>query len=287
LALTPRFKAAEPVITGIVRTLEAIYVEMNEHPDTFHPSHDALWGVLVVMLSRIHAHVEAALVAFITGSSESAAVVSRTIIEMSISLLYILRNDQEKDSYVRYCADYLKEEGERLRRWEKAATRLDATTRARHMSSIVGGKTALDKMRTALESGFLEIRAPSMASVKPWPNAFDRFDALGLDVKYRTLYAALSSDVHGDAGVIVTYFTVAAAGDESKVRQLESALSKDRGLSLSTAIRYYQYAAARYAERFHLKEAIVEIDSAKVTVGRALEGLFGKLEEDANDRSKK
>jgi len=186
---------------SINQALSTKSIELNS-------SLELTWGILLNMLDRIFEYTEGAIAAFAAGAPASSEVISRTAVEASVNLQYILRKDQT-ERLSQYFYSYLKKEQKEIRDWIKSIESLPPKEATIHRDAALKKKSVIDHLKNFLDqSGLPIINSPY------WPNVAERFRDLGLQTSYRTVYAALSSQTHSDAEDTLNYFLVKSIDDQ-------------------------------------------------------------------------
>ncbi|MGC1177621.1 MAG: DUF5677 domain-containing protein, partial [Methyloceanibacter sp.] len=156
-------------------------------------------GLLLNLLHRNFEHVEAAITAFVTGCGSSAEVVARASVESSINILYILAG--ERVSRLRAYFDYyLEEVDSQAVKWKAQVADLKENEAAMHNKAINRRLAANAKVRRVVDAVFGSARERWAKSIN------ERFKCIGESLGYRTFYARMSSEVHGDAEETLRYF---------------------------------------------------------------------------------
>jgi hypothetical protein len=105
----------------------------------------------------------------------------------------------------------------------------------------------------------------------------ERFRLLGLDVEYRTVYAALCSQTHNDAEDLLNYFFAAASGNQELIDKTGLEAVNFSRLMLYFAVKYYITVAGSYAIRFELTTALEAINLGRTAISQTLEELAKEL----------
>lgn len=173
---------------------------------------DPTVGILLNVLHRNFEHTEAAIVAFVCGCGSSAEVVARTSVESSVNLLYILAGDRVGRLRA-YFDHYLRSTDAQVAKWRASLDEL-AEHPEIHLSAIHRRLEANAYLRRVVDASF-------PAAGELWPRTVDRrFSAIGEAVGYRTLYARMSAEVHGDAEETLRYFVAKSLGDETLITSM-------------------------------------------------------------------
>ena len=168
---------------------------------------EPVWAIVRAMILRGFAHADAGFVCLATESAATAEVVSRVILESALNVLYILQQDRVGRLFD-YLAGYVRQERSELTKWKALLGGMMEQEAAVHRQEIEQKETAITQQefitqQFAHDAGIT--RAP-----QPWPKIADRFRAVGDEVDYRVLYAAMCSQTHNDAEDLFNTFVLGA-----------------------------------------------------------------------------
>ncbi len=172
-------------------------------------------GFLLNMLARNFEHVEAAITAFVTGYGTSSEVVSRAAFESSVNILYILAGD--KNARLRaYFEHYLVGVDRQIDSWLASASNLPSAEVAAHEQAAQQRRKANEILRELIGEAMNEMVCPEAnLGNEAWPKTIlQRFENVGLELNYRTIYARMSSETHNDAEETLRYFYGMLHGNE-------------------------------------------------------------------------
>ena len=178
------------------------------------------WGLLHTMYKRALAHVEGCFVLFSHNFCSSAEALCRTAVEASINLYYCsLGNTEER--IVSYLKQYVLAEREQNRLWLNTvnAGKYPAAAKAYHRERITGKEEALRKYERFLRQVCGQFSLDYEKMKVSWPSLFDRFQSIGKEVDYRTVYAALCSQAHNDAEDLLNEFVAGTVQIEGMMEQ--------------------------------------------------------------------
>jgi hypothetical protein len=151
---------------------------------------DPAVGLLLNLLHRNFELIEAAIVAFVTGCGSAAEVVSRASIESSVNIAFIAAGEP-KDRLRAYFDHYFERVDLQVKRWKDQLSALSDEAAELHRKSTERRQKTNNTLRSIIEN--------SMGPAKTlWPKSIEqRFKELGAPLDYRTVYARMSSEVHG------------------------------------------------------------------------------------------
>jgi hypothetical protein len=228
---------------------------------------DPTVGLMLNLLHRNFEHVEASIVAFVTGCGSSAEVIARASAESSVNILYMLSG--APNSRLRaYFDHYLTEVETQVRKWRSQLAGLGQDVSEVHEAAIDQRLAANNALRRVVE-GILE------PTSEPWPRTIERFSKIGDALAYRTIYARMCSEVHGDAEETLRYFVGKSQSDES----VFGTMALETVWTTRLYIYYSVYLALRaslaYAEHYSLpslddriREGLSAVDQELVEISR-------------------
>lgn len=172
-------------------------------------------GLLYQLSERAFEHVAASFVCFSCGYASTAELAARTALESSINIRYILADDRNSRTLA-WLREFVQQDAHQIGRWEREVSSYSEADKALHIGRLstrkeinesrVGLVKRLEQEFGAVVSVDLDLRWPSRIS--------ERFDAVGESLGYRTAYARLSSQVHGDAEDTLNYMVGKLCDDQ-------------------------------------------------------------------------
>lgn len=266
-----------PAIYWTIRAKHEIDADLGNHTEELDHV-DPLWGLLLSMLDRIFEYTEGAIVAYATGSTASSEVISRTAIESAINLLFILVDERKGNRLPHYLAYYFDHEQKEIDQWLAATSSLAGEAQKVHQLAATEKRNRISKLHEATDFSLSQIGLPATkASAAKWPNISERFKLLGLEVEYRTVYAALCSQTHNDAEDLLNYFFAAASGNQELIEKVALETVNFSRLMLYFAVKYYLTVAGGYAIRFELTKALEAINLGRNAISQTLEEIAKEL----------
>lgn len=163
------------------------------------------WGMVRAMILRGFAHADAGFVCLAAGAVATAEVVSRVILESALNVLYILEQDRVGRLYD-YLAAYVAQERSELAKWEAVLRGIPDEEAAVHRKEIEQKEPAVSQQESITQQFARD--AGITRAAQPWPKIADRFRAVGDEVDYRVLYAAMCSQTHNDAEDLFNTFVL-------------------------------------------------------------------------------
>lgn len=227
------------------------YTNLSEEIVTTDPT----VGLLFSMLDRVFEHVEGAIVAFNTGSPASAEAISRTAVESAVTILYILavdELDQRMSRLEAYFEDYFDTVDKQVKNWREVITRMSGKEAEAHSRGAQRRENANKQLRQFIESQIATWKATRNISSKiKWPNKkYSQFCEIGEETFYRTVYARMSSQTHGDAEDILRYLLGITTEDQMLLNKGAIETVNFSRLLVYFGVQFYLKACQRYSQVF-------------------------------------
>lgn len=245
----PLVKNEVVAVYWIRKTFVAVQEDLRSKAEELQSSEEMTWGILLNMLDRIFEYAEAAIVAFVSGSGSSSEVISRTAVDLSVNLQYILIRDRDTRLST-YFHSYVQKEQKEIRQWINATSLLSEEAKKIHHKAALEKQSAMNILANLIGQTGL----PIINDAK-WPSVFDRFKDIGYEDSYRTVYAALSSQIHSDAEDTLNYLFGKASGDEALFSKMALETINFSRFLMYFAVVFYMRAAFAYARTFELVQA--------------------------------
>ena len=227
-------------------------------------------GLLLNLLHRAFEHLDAALVAFVTGSAAASEGISRVTVELSVSILYIL-GGQRESRLLAFLEDYVNVEQKRIRNWSNGVQSLSEPEREEHIREIDRRGSGIVAMSDVLARLRIDVASAGVGLVKEsWPNVAGRFAAIGDVVTYRTVYARMSSGVHSDAEETIRYFIGRICEDPDVLESMGLETIWFSKFLLYFAVNYFLRANSAYATCYGMSEAALQLNRGLVVIDEEL-----------------
>ena len=237
-------------------------------------------GLILHLLHRAQEHLDAAIVAFVTGSGTSSEALSRSTVELSSSIQFILEG-QSESRLLAYLEDYVACERKRLQQWERVSEQTSEAVKNVHIMQIEHRRTGVEAMRsvvTVLEQSFLTAGVP--IKKERWPDVASRFASIDDSLGYRTYYGRMSGQVHSDAEETIRYFVGRVSAQEGALERLAVETRLFSRLVLYLALHSFMRASSTYARYAGMEgaEQVIEHGSSLIkqellAIARALENV--------------
>jgi hypothetical protein len=233
---------------------------------------DPAVGILLNMFHRNFELVEAGVVAFVTGCGSAAEVTARAAVESSVNLAYIVAG-VPKDRLRAYFEHYFQAGDRQLKTWQRESSTLsesDARVQQRGIEKRQRANGALRDFITGVFGPAQEL----------WPVQIEhRFKALDHALGYRTFYARMSAEVHGDAEETIRYLV-----GELQDQHVFEAMALETVLTTRLYIHYaascFLRAAIMYAGRYALHDAVSALRGQLEAVQAELMQIGSQLDSD-------
>lgn len=204
-------------------------------------------GFVLHLLHRAFEHLEAAIVAFVTGSGASSESLSRVTVELSVSIQFILAGQQES-RLLAFFGNYNHDEEKRLRNWWRTIEALPETEKSEHAKAIGHRQNAVASIAAILARLHDEFRGAGISlAEEAWPNVATRFEKIGDAHGYRTLYSRMSSQVHSDAEETIRYFLGRSANNEELFERMAAETIAFSRFMLYFGVKYFLKAHVAFA----------------------------------------
>ena len=235
-----------------------------------HPN-DRVFALIRAMLERTSSHVFANIIATMTGSGFTVEAIARVIIEASVNVTYILKSDPPAN-LVRYLYSHVDKERKELEQWLRSLHELTGDELTYHQNRIATKERLLQDFEQITAQ--LAEDVGIQASQRAWPSIAERFRAIGKEVEYRTVYASLCSQVHGDAEDIFNVHLV----ESMQMAGLAESMAMGNTMFQRTALRfsmiYFMQAVSAFAKVYSFQklykkaqEGQGDIQAIQYTVG--------------------
>ncbi|MBE0672535.1 MAG: hypothetical protein IH588_18310 [Anaerolineales bacterium] len=278
ITATPFVKRELNAIYWTIRSKLEIDNDLNNHAEKLDHL-DPLWGLLRSMLDRIFEYVEGAIVAYVTGSTASSEIISRTVVESAVNLLFILVDDRKGNRLTQYFAHYFENEQKEIDNWAKATSQLTGKAQKVHQAATTEKRKQINELQKATDYSLLQIGLPATKDLAvKFPPISKRFELLKLDVAYRTVYAALCSQTHNDAEDLLNYFFATLSDDQQLIEKTAIDTVNFSRLMLYYAVEYFVMVASGFAIRFELTNTFESLRLGQDVISQTLEEIAKELQ---------
>jgi len=250
-----------------VESLDLVGISESENPAD---------GLLATLAYRVYSSVCGSLALVAIGQLQEAEIVARTIVESSVNTLYILKEDTE-NRLLQFFLSYIDIERTQNQRWEKTLATHDRAETMEHRERIKQKALALDAYERFLASVATQVNVAQPSRV--WPKMDRLFQAIGQELGYRTVYAALCSQSHHDAEDILNRFFVDShpeTGDlSSRMRREKHTFSLYMVLS---AVNYFLETMEELGHRYNLLPVLGESQRSEHAVSEQILEMIRNLD---------
>jgi Family of unknown function (DUF5677) len=224
---------------------------------------DPAVGLLLNMLHRNCEHVDAAIVAFVSGCGSSAEVIARAAVEASVNILYILGGERVS-RLLAYFNHYLEGVHQQVGKWRAQVNDLSPDESEIHHIAIAQKLAANTILRRVID-------ALGVASDERWPTSInERFKLIGDSLGYRTFYARMSSETHADAEETLRYFVGRLQDNEALLNAMALETVWTTRFYIYYAVSYFLQASLAYARSYSLQAADGPLEKELANVRREL-----------------
>lgn len=244
-------------------------------PSGLSNSPNPIDGLLITLSTRMYNVVSGTLSLLALGRLQQAEILSRTVMESSLTLMYLAQADSGA-RLVQYFEHYVGQEREQNQKWQKELTELPDEWKFDHEARIKDKNEALDNMALYIEH-FAEAIGVKFPSEKGFPNFIGICTALNKAIDYRTVYMAMCSQAHHDAEDILNDLIVGTSPNVSKLSaQLEKETNNFSIFLVMHAVRYYLECLGKIGARYKFSSVGQQTSkSHSVISGLASEVSFG------------
>lgn len=217
-------------------------------------SKETPWAPMFDMYERNYEYCSGAISLFLLVQLASAEALCRTAVEGAVNLEFVSIGDP-MGNQIAYYKNYIETERKQNRTWREAVKNSDSTQEDKefHYNKIDDKEEALSHYEFGLRQSLSLEGIDYDACEHKWPNIFERFQKLGREVEYRTLYTALCSQAHNDAEDILNKIM---ARITANVKGMNKAQEVEQYLYslfyILSAVRYHIYAAAMFIAKFEI-----------------------------------
>jgi hypothetical protein len=270
---TPQQLAAAHCAAEIARAT----LDLSQHA-TERLTQDPVWGLVLSALWRVQEYAEGSIATSLV-SLPAAEIASRTVVEGSINVQFILSGEPKQRLHSYFCA-YLQQEEDQTKKWSTEIAVLRSADEAdEHCRGIAQKSKVIALQRRVVDQWFREL---GVNTTKPmhWGNVFERFAAVGQAIEYRTTYAALCSQAHNDAEDLINSFVIQATGNQGALDSLRRETQAFSWFAVMLGLRHYARAAAAYWKHFDLlPDSLVQhlCSSADLLAADAAERVRGSV----------
>jgi hypothetical protein len=213
---------------------------------------DPAVGLLLNMLHRNFSLADGAILAFAAECGQMAEVAARASVESSVNIAYIVLGNPA-DRIRAYFDHYFTTVDKQVNSWNAGISAISGAEAETHRKAAVRRKESNAVLRGIIEGS-------SKAATERWPRTIEeRFKALGHALDYRTIYARMSSEAHGDAEETLRYF-IGKLASESQFEAMALETVWTTRLYVHYAVSWFVRASTMYALRYGLTEAAQRLD---------------------------
>ncbi|MBL0559906.1 DUF5677 domain-containing protein [Aeromonas hydrophila] len=229
-----------------------VFITINENIDRL--SLNAPFAPMFDMYERNYEYCSGAISLLLLSQFSSAEALCRTAIEGAINLEFVSVGDPMANQ-IAYYKSYIETERKQNKSWRESINKSNASQEEKefHYNKINDKEDALSHYEYGLRQSLYFEGIDYDANQLKWPNIFERFQKLGKEIEYRTLYTALCSQAHNDAEDIINKIM---ARITENVKGMDKAQEMEQYLLsvfyILSAVRYHIYGAAMFVAKFKI-----------------------------------
>jgi hypothetical protein len=213
---------------------------------------DPAVGLLLNMIHRNFSLADGAILSFATECGQMAEVAARASVESSVNIAYIVLGDPP-DRLRAYFDHYFATVEKQVNTWNAGIGALSAAEADAHRKAAAQRKESNAVLRAVIEGS-------GKPATERWPRTIEeRFKALGNAINYRTIYARMSSEVHGDAEETLRYL-IGKLASEAQFEAMALETVWTTRLYVHYAVSWFVRASIMYALRYGLTDAAQRLD---------------------------
>jgi hypothetical protein len=229
-------------------------------------------------VARIEDQAEGMLASFLMGFPASSETIARTVVEMSVNLMYITRGDVPKRLFS-FFRVYMREHKKHLEDWKAFISKqVPSKTVAEVLEMIREAQEVADGTNKFLIDVANQCGVIDGPNSFEWPNKiFERFKSADKIDSYWTVYHRLSAATHGNAEETIRYvigeFCRTAYSDEEILVKLGIETISFSAMMLCVAVRFYIESAACVCIFYRRFEAATKLRPLYEAVEKAIEQI--------------
>jgi len=229
-------------------------------------------GILINWVNRVYQVVSGMLSLLTLEKFQQAEVLSRTVMESSLALLYIEQENTEV-RIVQYLDSYLRQEMEQNRKWKKELESVPQAMKVDHLQRIEAKTEAIDSYELFIKIFAAKIGV-SYPPQKCWLNFFEICSALNKAVDHRTVYAAMCSQSHHDAEDMLNDLMVSSIPNPNNLLAKLEREKNNFSLNLILcSIRYYLECLEQISTRFKFDSVVQQSKRSFIEITRLAEDV--------------
>lgn len=254
------FENGEKVIEAFLKLHSKLRITMGGlQEDDFHKSPSI--GVIFQLINRIHEQLSGSLISICTKNHASSEILSRTAIESAVSVLYFFKDDTESKVLV-WLKKYIEEDKRHIQDWEKSLKTQDE--QQIHAPRILARRESSQFKEKFVDQYIYEIKQILQIddSLRLPQKIFKKFQDIGEETTYHTVYTRLSAMTHLNAEDTISYMIAKVYGNKKQQQQMGLEHHAFSEYMCHYAILFY----ARTIEEFCIKytnQQVSEIESIK------------------------
>lgn len=220
---------------------------------------DICVGLLWQLYERCTEQIHGALVAMVTACPASSEVLARASLEATVAIRYILGDRNTR--MASFLKDHIDRAEEQEKHWRTDVEQLaKGQERSTHLAACDYRRQGISAMKSIVESLVAQL-VPS-GRVCPWGTIKSRFQKIGENLSYRTVYTRLCTEPHFDAEATLRHFIGTITSPEILKKLAVETVMFSRFM-LAEAVRAYAETGKEYAQAYDMEAAIKTCEAAE------------------------
>ncbi len=229
-------------------------------------------GILITWINRNYQVVSGMLSLLALHKFQQAEILSRTVMESSLTLLY-LAQENTATRLVQYLSNYVEKERGQNSKWEKELINTSEAMRQDHSARILAKNQAMDDYELFIRHFSKEVSV-SYPTDKGRQKFLDICDALGKAIDYRTVYMAMCSQAHHDAEDILNDLMVGSTNSEELMRKSELEKTNFSLNLILCSIRYYLESMKQVGKYFRFDSVMQQSEKSYAEITKIAESVI-------------
>lgn len=176
-------------------------------------------GVVYQLINRIHEQLRGALINICTKNHASSEILSRTAIESAVNVLYFFKDDTESKVFA-WLKKYIEEDKKHILGWEQSLQ--TPKQKQAHAPKIVVRQN-LNQIKEDFVNQYIDDVKKVLSiddSLRLPQNILEKFQDIGEETTYHTVYRRLSAMTHLNAEDTISYMMARIYAGEEQQRQM-------------------------------------------------------------------
>lgn len=257
-------------LNSLKTELEQTIVNLTDEDFEKYPS----IMIIFQLTERVYEQIVGGICCISTNNHASSEILSRTAIEASVNITFMLIENTD-DKVFSWFKKYIIEDSQHIDEWEKSLNPLSASEVETHMPRI-NARKKVNKIKAEFVQSFIDEVSKIMNIDKDykWPKKMlKRFQEIGEEITYHTVYTRLSAQTHLNAEDTISYMIAKVYADEANQRNMGLETLAFSEFMLIYSIVFYAKIVGNFSQKYSkdhsnkIQEHIKEL--AKIMTGLA------------------